>query len=351
MTFNSKLRVKPISTLLAFLFVLAVATPAFAETNQTNLACQQSSASVPDSGTLILASQSQELTSTEWGIRQGCFKKYGLTIKTVPVTSSTIMIAGLISGSYDVVATTPVNLIQAKMNSGFAGKIVAPKYGYSVQELERAKREPFFPGELLLQTPVIVRANSNIKSWKDLDKKKIALQTFQSVNHAGVLLGMRSDGVRNPKSEFLAMPVIQMSDALKRGDVDAVIANDPYATELVLSGGRIIGYPPAQFFEPGPAVLFFSSSKILEDKSRELRIFRKATLEINKLLNKPENEASFRKVVADVTKVSAEVAAKVRMPLMIEKIVTISDLSYIPGKLKKVGFFKGRFELGPLFFN
>ena len=242
--------------------LILVLTPGIsnADTTAPALACAQPASTPNEVGTLILAAQVQQLTSTEWGIRQGCFKKYGLTVKTTSITSSTIGIAGVISGTYDLAATSPVNLIQAKINSGFAGKIIAPKHGYSTEELARAKREPFFPGELLLQTALIVRSDSSIKSWKDLDKKKIATQTFQSADHAGLLLGMRSEGVRNPKSEIFSMPPSQMVDSLKRGDVDAAIMNDPFATQMVLDGGRIIGYPQSFFAEPGSAVVIFSSA-------------------------------------------------------------------------------------------
>jgi hypothetical protein len=82
-----------------------------------------------------------------------------------------------------------------------------------------------------------------------------------------------------------------------------------------------------------------------------MRIFQKATLEINKLLNKPENEANFRKIIAELTKVSPEVSARTRLPLMMEQNITISELAFIPSKLKKVGFMKGRFDLGPLIFR
>ena len=351
MILNSNLRVKTLSVFLVVLSLLASTSPSFAETITSTLACSQSAATSADNGTLVLAAQSQQLTSTEWGTKQGCFKKYGLTVKTVPVSSSAIGLAGVIGGTYDLVATTPTNLIQAKINGNFAAKIIAPKHGYSVEELARARVEPLFPGELLLQTVVIVSADSKIATWRDLDKKKIALQTFQSADHAGVLLGIKSKGVRSPKSEFLVMPVPQMADALKRGDVDAVVANDPYATQMLLSGNKVIGYPQTFYAEPGAAVVFASSAEIASNKATQMRIFQKATLEINKLLNKKENEASFRKVLVEVTKVTAEAAAKAKLPIMEEHNVTIPELAYIPSKLKKVGFLKGRFELGPILFR
>jgi hypothetical protein len=342
---------KPIFFIAISISLTNLLSPAFADTQTTALACPQPASAPSDAGTLVLAAQSQQLTSTEWGIRQGCFKKYGLTIKTTPISSSTIGFAGLISKTYDLTATTPVNLIQAKINGGFPGLIVAPKHGYSAEELIRARQEPFFPGELLLQTVVIVKSDSKIKSWKDLNKKKIAIQNVQGADHAGVLLAMRESGIRNPELELLTTPGPQMIDALNRGDVDAVVANDPIATTLIIGGARIVGYPQAYFAQAGSSIVYISTSEIASSKSRTLKIFQKATLEINKLLNKKENEESFRKVIAEVTKIAPEAAAKARLPLMMEKNVTINELSYIPSKLKKVGFLKGRFELGPILFR
>ena len=332
------------------LLVSTIPSQVLAESSP-QLACAQPSTAPANLGTVVLAAQNQQLTSVEWGIRQGCFKKYGLNVKTVSITSSTIGLAGILSGSYDLTATTPTNLIQATVNANFQGKIIAPRHGYTTQELARAKMEPFFPGELLLQTAVIVPKDSKIKTWKDLDKKKIASQSFQSADHAGTLLAIKSEGIRSPKSEFITIPSTQMTDALRRGDVDAAIVGDPFATQLILDGNRIIGYPQAYFAEAGPAVVFIGTSDGAKNKVKEFRSFQKATLEINKLLNRKENEASFRKVISEVTKVTLETAEKARLPIMLERNVTIPEISFIPSKMKRVGFLKGRIELAQLLFR
>jgi hypothetical protein len=56
-------------------------------------------------------------------------------------------------------------------------------------------------------------------------------------------------------------------------------------------------------------------------------------------------------VIAEVTKVSPDVAGKVKLSSMSESDLTISQLSYLPNKLKRVGFMKGRFEIGPIIFR
>ena len=336
------------------LLALTLLSPAFVSSGQANevtpLACK-SLQGVADVGSLVIGAANQQLPTIEWGIRQGCFKKFGLTVKSSPVASFPVGVAGLIGKSYDLYVTTSANVIKSVTDGSFAGKYVAPKYGYTASELLRAKSAPFYPGEMLMGSGVIVSKESGIKTFMDLNNKKVAVLSIDGVDQAGILLALREAGIRNPKTEFLVLSNIQMADALKRGDVDAVVAIDPYASQIVKDGGQVIGYPQAYFQEPGPAVVFMSSAEIVNSKARVMRVFQKANLEINRLLNQPENEASLRQIIAEVTKVSPEIANKVRLSKMSETNITISQLSYLPSKLKKVGFMKGRFDLGPIIFK
>jgi len=71
---------------------------------------------------------------------------------------------------------------------------------------------------------------------------------------------------------------------------------------------------------------------------------------MNKLLNLPENEASFRAIIANTTKVSADAAAKLRLPVMETHNVLFTEIAYIPNKLKIVGFVNKRVNLTPILF-
>lgn len=343
-------RFREICASFVILVITITATNTAVSDTQITLACE-SSASVTEIGRLTIGASIQNLPSVEWGIRQGCFKKYGLTVKSAPVATFPLGLAGLISKSYDLYGTTPVNFLKAIADGTFKGKIVASKYGYTAPELERVKQEPLYPGELLMGTALIVKKSSNIFSYKDLVGKKIAILSFQGADHAGILLAMRELGIRNPKIEFLAMSNTQMSDVLKNGDVDAVVSADPIASQIIHDFGRLVAYPGIYMQEIGTAFVFITSEETSKEKTLALRAFQKANLEINRLLNKPENEASYRKTLSEVSKVSQEVANKVRITVFSENNVTISQLAYLPSRLKKVGFYKGRFELGPVLFR
>lgn len=336
--------------LLLSLLFSGLSNPAWAAETKIPISCTPTKKQPANLGTITLASVLTYVSSIEWATRANCFAKYGIQVKSQVVASSTIGMAGLVGGSYDLVTNTANNLVQAMANGGLEGKIVAPRHGYTSQELSRAKQEPLFSGELLMQVAVVVRSDSGINSWKDLVGKKIAVQTINGSSHAGVLLAMKDAGVSSSRTEVLAVTPSQMGVALARKSVDAVAVPDPFASEIILNGGKVIGYPDAYFAEPGAYVLYVSTSDAIAKKRDAMIAFQKAILESNALLNRPENEASIREITAEITGVSLDAAKKVRLPVMTERKVSFSDMAYVPRKLKAVGFLKKRVDLTPILF-
>lgn len=312
--------------------------------------CVQPKVQAIDLGKLIVAGQISQVPSVAWGIQAGCFQKYGITVDYKTVASTQIGMSGLIGGTYDLVLNTPTNLIQIVGNSGLDLKFIAPRHGYSRPELDRAKKEPLYPGELLLQSALIVKKDSPIKSWSDLANKKIAIQSINSADHAGTLLAIKNSGGSSKKTQFVVVPSAQMELTLNKGDVDAVIPNDPFASQILINGGRIIGYPNAYYAEPGAAVVYAALSDNVAKKRLAFKAFQKAVLESNKLMNLPENENSFRDLIATITNVTPQAAAKLRLPVMEEQNLSFSEIAYIPRKLKQVGFTDKRVNLTPLLF-
>ena len=356
---NSKVAGRKACTVLLLAASLIFALPATANSAEAKPACPKSKSDPKYIGKLRLAAQITQVPSVQWGIDNGCYKKYGISIQTNVVATSQIATAGLVGGSYDVVVTTPTNLVLANANEGFGGVIIAPRHGYTPEELIRAKLEPFFPGELLLQTALIARNNSSIRvgNWSDLEGKKVGLQSFLSADHAGLATAMLKAGADYKKTEFVTLTSQQMVDALKRGDIDAAVINDPFATQAILGGGKVIGYPNAYFAQSGylgdsgVAVAYLSNVKTVKKNDKAMRAFQKATLEINRLLNKPENEEAFRKAYMSVTGVTAAAAAKVKLPTMIERNLTPADISYISTKLFDIGFIREKIKTAPIIFK
>lgn len=350
-------RVKKLAAISATVALILGVAPHVA--SAADAACVQPAKSVKSLGTLKIAGPITQMPNVKWGIDNGCFKKYGLNIELNNVATTQIAVAGLVGGSYDVAITTPLNLILANANENFNGVIIAPRHGYTPSELSRAKVQPYFPNQLLLQTALIVGKGSSIPvdGWKQLEGKKVAIQSFLSSDHAGTAIAMANAGADYKKTEFITMTSQQMGDALNRGDVDAAIINDPFATQIIQAGGKVIGYPNAYFAEVGVknnasvAVVFASVTSVTSKKRRAIKAFQAATLEINALLNNAANEASYRQTIQTYTGVTASAAAKVRLPYMMEENLVPEDIAYIPAKLFKIGFISKKIRTYPVLFH
>ncbi len=146
---NMKLatRHRPLSlTLALFLVTLTVLSGVPTQSSAADLACAQPAKAPKDLGTLVIANKPDHAPSLQWGIDQGCFKKYGLTVKNEIVASNPVATAGLVSGTYDLIVSSPTQLVQLMTNGDFQVKIIAPRYGYTAAQLARAKQEPLYPG-------------------------------------------------------------------------------------------------------------------------------------------------------------------------------------------------------------
>lgn len=297
---------------------------------------------------VTLASTVAQVAPVEWGIEAGCFKKYGLDVSWSVVPSSTIAIAGMVGGTYDLVIATPTNLVLAQGNGGVNFKIIAPRHIYSAAELTRAQHKPFYQNGLLLQTALLTLEDSKIENWADLSGKKIGVQSLVGGDSAGILLAMKSVGASSSSTQFISLSTSQMESSLTRGNVDAVVASEPYASSIVEHGGKVIGYPVSYFQEAGPTVVYASIDKIVSARRPAFVAFKKAILEINRLQNLPQNEVSIKTVMAKVTSVDVSSLDTLKLPVMGETQVKFIDLAYIPRKLKAVGFLVKRVDITPI---
>jgi NitT/TauT family transport system substrate-binding protein len=337
-----------VSTLL---LSLAPLNSGVAAGTATETACSQPTTAPKDLGTLVVAGRVENAAAIVWGSEQGCFKKYGLDIKNSIVASTPLAVAGLVSNSFDLIASTPSILIQAMTNGDFPVRIIAPRFGYTASEISRAKQDPLYPGELLMEVGLIVRNDSKIKTFKDLQNRKVGLSTLQSSSHAGVLLGVKAQRGDPSSVQIVVVPSAQASAALKRKDVDAIAVAEPFASQAITDGGRLIGYPGAYYYKPSPAIVYASSEDIVQKKRQALKAFQKAVLEINRLLNQPQYDSGYRKIYASVAGIDAEAVAKVHLPELMETNVSLAQLHFIPFVLYQLGFTRTKIDISSIVFK
>lgn len=252
--------------------------------------------------------------SVEWGSSQGIFEKFDIEIEGTAI-DGTEALASLISGQLDVIAMSLSDVLLAQQNGNFDGVFIASSTGYTLEQLIRAKEEPLYPNELLLQVAVFVPQDSEVQTWADLAGKKIGVDSVTDVAALGVQLALKSESVSPNSVEFILVPREARQDSLVKGEIDAAIFTGTLAAKAVVDGFRLIGYPGAYFYAEGPAKIWITTPKVLAEKPLLLANFRKSILEINKELQDiGSNGDSFRMTLVDKFGLTQEVADSTTMP-------------------------------------
>lgn len=278
-----------------------------------------------------------------WGEQQGCFSEHGLAVSFTKTGDNASAVAGLVSGSWDVISFSPFSMLQAEANSGIDLAVVAPWYGYTEEELLRAQVEPLFEGELLLTTAVVAK-DPGIRDWEDLVGKRVSVFSLGSASAAALNDAMLSNTGISDALSLLALPTDEAIAALvDREEIDAAVLTGPSAVKAIEKGAHVVGYPGAYFYEPGPGGIFVSAQQ--GAGSEEIRNFQNAVIQINKLLNSGTHSASYRQVIVGNLGFSEDVADEIERTRLDTEPYTKESFDYLVEKMKAQGLIDGAYSL------
>jgi ABC-type amino acid transport substrate-binding protein len=156
----------------------------------------------------------------------GIFEKHGLDVQFTKAATIVNLPAAL-GKQFDMVPTTAPDLLNAAANglniAAVAGETVETSHNKSYQ--------------------VMVRADSNIKTYKDLVGKRVLGPGVGSVMHVALLYAIKKQGGDPSKVIGLEAPFPAMADQLKAGRVDAVEQLEPFVGGMLAGGFRTLGAP------------------------------------------------------------------------------------------------------------
>jgi NitT/TauT family transport system substrate-binding protein len=90
---------------------------------------------------------------------------------------------------------------------------------------------------------IVVRADSGIKSYKQLEGKTIGTLTLTGNIHFSLLDALQKQGVKPDSIHWVVGTVLQLPDLLRGKRVDAIEEIEPFATSAVAAGGVALGDP------------------------------------------------------------------------------------------------------------
>src|SRR5437588_6470198 len=152
----------------------------------------------------------------------GHFRNHGLDVELVYTRGGNAAMQALVGGAVDYAATALDVAIQAYAN-----------VGADIRRFAVTGRLPLFA---VVTAP---RTASQFQSIKDLEGRTIGVSALGNADHALTLYLLKQAGADAQKVQFATMGV-NLLEALRQGQMDAGVVQEPALTLLQRSGARVL---------------------------------------------------------------------------------------------------------------
>ncbi|WP_420992100.1 ABC transporter substrate-binding protein [Cupriavidus sp. 30B13] len=253
------------------------------------------------------------------GVQQGFFKEEGLEVKIVPGRGSSDAVTKIASGSADV----GFGGISALMTAAAESKIPVK----AVMSLYSSQPDALF-----------TRADSKIKTLKDMEGKTVAMPTFSSSNALWPVV-LQKNGVDPGKIKVIKSDPATLAPMLAQGRVDATInwvtVAPAFGAVLRQADKELAVLPWSRFGLDGYGWSVMASDKTIEERPDVLRRYLRALQKsLAFSIKDPQKAAEALKASvpeADVAVVKAEFEASI--PLLQNDISKRDGLGRFDPKL------------------
>ncbi|MDF3142840.1 MULTISPECIES: ABC transporter substrate-binding protein [unclassified Streptomyces] len=232
------------------------------------------------------------------GQKKGFFEKHGLKLEFTAAQGGAAIVPGVVSGQFQFGFSNVTSLMVAQTNS-------VPVKAVANGIASTGVRGKDFNG-------LMVKKDSTVKSPKQLEGKKVAINTLKNINETAVRQAVRKAGGDPDKVNLVEMPFDQMPAALDNGQIDAACVVEPATATIRSQGGREIASPLVDVAPDVTVAMYFTSTQYAQQHPDVVKKFQEATAESLAYAEAHPDEA--RQIVTTYTKIPASVLEQVILP-------------------------------------
>ncbi|MFC9316989.1 ABC transporter substrate-binding protein [Streptomyces nigra] len=232
------------------------------------------------------------------GQKKGFFKEQGLELEFTTAQGGAAIVPGVASGQFQFGFSNVTSLMVAQSN------------GVPVKAVANGIASTGEPGEDF--GALMVEKGSPLKSPKELEGRKVAINTLKNINETAVRASVRSAGGDPDEVEFVELPFDQMPAALDKGQIDAAMVVEPATATIKNQDGVEIASPLVDVAPDLTVALYFTSKQYAERNPEVVEKFQKAAAQSLAYADAHPDEA--RETITTYTKIPADVLAKVTLP-------------------------------------
>lgn len=232
------------------------------------------------------------------GEKQGFFAERGLKLSLSPAQGGAAIVPGVVSGQFQFGFSNTTSLMVAQ-SSGVPVKAVVNGASSSGVEGED------FGG-------LMVKKGSAVTTPKELEGKRVAVNTLKNINETAVRHSVREDGGDPDRLKLVELPFDQMPAALESGQVDAAMVVEPALATIKAQGGTEIASSLVDIADKLTVAMYFTSTKYAQENPELVEAFQEATAE--SLAHADAHPDEVREIVTTYTKIPAETLERVTLP-------------------------------------
>lgn len=269
-----------------------------------------------------------DIAPLQVAVAKGYFAAEGIEVDTTPTQGGAAGIPALAAGQVQVVFSNVVSIIQAA-RQGLGIEIIAP-----------ASTTGDAPPD---QAALIAKKGAAFKTGKDLEGKRIAVNTRNNIIWLYARAWVRATGGNPDAVTYLEVPFPQMVDAVRGDRVDAAFAVEPFVSGAVANDMQVIGYPYTQVQKRLPAAQYAASKAYIQQNpqviERWVRAYHKGVDWVNQNLKSEE----LLNIISGYTRIPPQVIAKLPSAPY-EKTVNPAALEPVVDQMRRNGLLEGAFD-------
>ncbi|MEV7326170.1 ABC transporter substrate-binding protein [Streptomyces sp. NPDC093970] len=232
------------------------------------------------------------------GQKEGFYGKRGLKLSMTLAQGGAAIVPGVTSGQFQFGFSNMTSLMIARSNN-----VPVRAIANGVASTGVAGKD--FGG-------LVVKKGSDITSARQLEGRKVAVNTLKNINETAVRESVRRAGGDPDRVSFVELAFDQMPAALDRGQIDAAMAVEPALAAMKLQGAAEIASPLVDVAKNLTVAMYFTSTSYARQNPGVVKRFQEATAESLAYADAHPDEV--RQIVTTYTKTPADVLAAVTLP-------------------------------------
>ncbi|GGJ45479.1 ABC transporter substrate-binding protein [Streptomyces brasiliensis] len=232
------------------------------------------------------------------GRQKGIYAKHGLKLAMTTAQGGAAIVPGVVSGQFQFGFSNMTSLM------------IAQSQNVPVKAVANGVASTGVAGKDF--GAVVVKKGSPIKTAKDFEGRKVAVNTLKNINESAVRKSVRKAGGDPDKVKFVEMAFDQMPAALDQGQIDAAMVVEPALATVLSQGGHEVTSSLVDVAANLTVAMYFTSNQYAQQNPDLVKKFQEATAESLAYADAHPDEV--RQIVTTYTKIPATVLAKVTLP-------------------------------------